>query len=301
MEGYDHMCSDMVKYPELAIFRKFKILNYRTLLFLQAELTHKEDRLLAAIRADRNSGDPERRQFAFSFEAMLRSKSDIEGARAQRKLMREICRLAKDYSTWLPSSKIPHELLLQNRELDDLPPVHKPSLACLRAAQVSVSDRRLFLRGRELHTWSKRKEYDLTSLTDQKANRDPLSSWLEWFITNVFHKFSGSVHYNPDPVDEDWAPATPTKLVQYPQRHISRSVTAVTTILAPVLPTVSASALFFIDNELTRLGIIVLLSFLFSIALACVGVPRRIDSFVATATFTAVLIVFIGNNSSCAC
>ncbi|EXJ74700.1 uncharacterized protein A1O5_01394 [Cladophialophora psammophila CBS 110553] len=285
MQGYDYLCSDMVKYPELAIFRKFKILNYRALLFLQAELTHKEGRLLAAIRADRNSGDPERSQFAFNFEAMLQSRSDIEGARVQRKLMREIC----------------HELLLQNRELDDLPQVHKPSLACLRAAQVSIPDRRLFLRGRELHTWSKRKEYDLTSLTDQKEGRDPLSSWLEWFITNVFHKYYGSGHYDPDPVDEDWAPAVPTKLVQYPQRHISRSVTAVTTIVAPVLPTVSASALFFIDSELTRLGIIVLVSFLFSIALACVGVPRRIDSFVATATFTAVLIVFIGNNSSCAC
>jgi hypothetical protein len=44
------------------------------------------------------------------------------------------------------------------------------------------------------------------------------------------------------------------------------------------------------------MGIVVLLSFLFSTALALVGVPRRIDAFLASSTFVAVLLVFVGNN-----
>ncbi|KIW33688.1 uncharacterized protein PV07_00516 [Cladophialophora immunda] len=100
MEGYDHLSSNMAQYSEFAIFRTFKILNYRALLFKQAELAEKEARLILAIKEDRNSGDPERQRFAFSFGAMLNSTSDSDGSKVQRGLMREICRLLPEYSTW---------------------------------------------------------------------------------------------------------------------------------------------------------------------------------------------------------
>jgi len=166
---------------------------------------------------------------------------------------------------------------------------------------MSAPGPRYFLHGRELRTWSKKKEYDLTSLLDQKEDRNPLSSWLEWLFTHVVNKYNGNSHYHPEPIDEDWAPAVPTRVAQYPRQEIAKAVTVVTTILAPILPTGSAAALFLIEGETMRLGLIVLLSFLFSIALACVGVARKVDSFVATATFTAILIVFISNNTGCAC
>ncbi|KIY03838.1 uncharacterized protein Z520_00529 [Fonsecaea multimorphosa CBS 102226] len=166
---------------------------------------------------------------------------------------------------------------------------------------MSAPGLRFFLHGRELRIWSKKKEYDLTSLLDHEEDRDPLSSWLELWFTKVVNKLYSDRHYNPEPLDEEWAPAVPAKMAQYPRRNIAKAVTLVTAVLAPILPTASASALFVVNNERARLAIIVLLSFLFSFALACVGVPRKIDSFVATATFTAVLIVFISNNTGCAC
>ncbi|KIW86084.1 hypothetical protein Z517_01478 [Fonsecaea pedrosoi CBS 271.37] len=268
MNGYDAMCSDMATNPEAVIFRKFTILNYRALLLLQSELNQKEGRLVSLIKHDQNSLDPERRQFSYSFDAMLRSNGETED-----------------------------ELLLQNRQLGHLPPVHEPSLKRLREAQMSAQGGNRFLRGREQRIWSEKKQYDLTSLTDRQEDRDPLSSWLEWCITDVWHKYFGHKLSPPKPVDEDWAPAVPSKLGQYPRSLIARVVTGVTTILAPIFVTLSAVVLFFVDSESKRLGLIVGLSFLFSLALACVGVPRRIDSFVATATFTAVLIVFIENNT----
>ena len=100
MEGFDQVCGDMAKYSEFVIFRTFKILNYRALLFKQNELAEKEGRLIAAIEEDQRSGDTERQQFAVSFDAMLRSKSDTEGSKVQRELMREICRLLPEYSMW---------------------------------------------------------------------------------------------------------------------------------------------------------------------------------------------------------
>ncbi|KAH0844386.1 hypothetical protein AYO21_00854 [Fonsecaea monophora] len=325
MNGYDAMCSDMATNPEAVIFRKFTILNYRALLFLQSELNQKEGRLVSLIKHDQNSLDPERRQFSYSFDAMLRSNGETEGSTLQRELMREICHLLPNYSMWfllIPCFKSNYfslyvfcsgpadfffrellscgskdELLLQIRQLGHLPPVHEPSLKRLREAQMSAQGANRFLRGREQRIWSEKKQYDLTSLTDRQEDRDPLSSWLEWCVTDVWHKYFGHKLSPPKPVDEDWAPAVPSKLGQYPRSLIARIVTGVTTILAPIFVTLSAVVLFFVDSESKRLGLIVGLSFLFSLALACVGVPRRIDSFVATATFTAVLIVFIENNT----
>ncbi|OAP63004.1 hypothetical protein AYL99_02231 [Fonsecaea erecta] len=100
MDGHDQIAHDMVKYDEFAIFRRFRILNYRTLLYKQAELMEKERVLISAIIEDRNSGDDERQQFAFSFKAMLTSTSDTEGSKIQRGLMQDICRLLPEYSMW---------------------------------------------------------------------------------------------------------------------------------------------------------------------------------------------------------
>jgi hypothetical protein len=68
-----------------------------------------------------------------------------------------------------------------------------------------------------------------------------------------------------------------------------------------VLPTAGAIGLYFIDNQLVRLWVIVLLGLFFSTALTLLGMPRRIDSFAGTATFIAVLIVFVSNGTGSAC
>jgi hypothetical protein len=88
-------------------------------------------------------------------------------------------------------------------------------------------------------------------------------------------------------------------LTDYAEKDIAKYVTFITTIIAPALPALAASILFFVTKPSTRSGLTVLLSFVFSGALALVGVPRRIDSFVATTTFTALLIVFVSNNQTC--
>lgn len=157
------------------------------------------------------------------------------------------------------------------------------------------------MRGREYFTWAEENEYDLISLTDETKNRDTLSTWLEWLITKFYHKRFGHQIHTPITISGDWALRNPAVLTYYPDSHVGGVVTILTTILAPVLPTVSAMSLYFIESQLIRLGMIILFSLLFSTAVALVGVPRRIDSFAATAAFTAVLMVFVGNNNECTC
>jgi len=164
-------------------------------------------------------------------------------------------------------------------------------------------DKSLFFKNAvEAFPWTQEDmEYDMTSLLDTEGGTDILTRWLTWIITEPYHKLFGKKEVISDRFPKNWRPLRPIKLSRYRDDHIARLVTVVATILAPILPTVGAFCLYFINDDLLRLCIIVLLSFLFSSAVAVVGMPRRIDSFIATATFSAVLIVFVSPSASCVC
>jgi hypothetical protein len=98
MEGYDRLCARMAEHPELAIFRKFSVVNYRMLLYLQAQLATHEGRLISAIEEDRVSNDPGRQQYAFNFHALLNADRENESVSVQRKLMEEMLPLVATYS-----------------------------------------------------------------------------------------------------------------------------------------------------------------------------------------------------------
>src|ERR1700744_3767659 len=101
MDGYDRLTPQMAAHSDLAIFRRFSILNYRMLLYMQSELVEKEACLIAAIRDDQMSSDGERIQFAFDFHAMRNTKDENKdaGAERQKKIMAEVRPLLRDYST----------------------------------------------------------------------------------------------------------------------------------------------------------------------------------------------------------
>ncbi|KAI1611100.1 hypothetical protein EDD36DRAFT_467097 [Exophiala viscosa] len=288
MEGYDSLSALMGKYPELAIFRKYSTLNCRNLLLMQAELAEKQGRLLSIIAADRESKVKARASIPHNFTAMM--ENTTEGGSKQREMMMDIRQLLKEYGKY--------EGLLRYRQIEGLPSVHKSNLKHLREVLRHMD----FQVRREWAVWGEEEhEYDMTSLIDAEGERDTLSQWLAWCVSHPYHRLiGGKIHPRLD-VDEAWRPALPLKLTYYSNEHIAKVVTILTTILAPVLPTSGAIVLYFIDNQLIRLGVIVILGFFFSAALTLLGTPRRIDSFAATATFIAVLIVFVGNGTGCAC
>ncbi|KAL6249386.1 hypothetical protein RBB50_003239 [Rhinocladiella similis] len=289
MEGYDSLNSAFSCCPELNIYRKFAILRQRNLILLQAELMGQEKKLLKLIHDDRESGDPIRESFATNLEALLNDESEL-GSK-QRELAMETRHVLKEYE----------EALLRARKIIDLPPVNKSNLEVLRGILRNTPSKHHWFQNFEFYTWNKKNEYDLTSLLDRESGMDTLTRWLTWIITKPYHELFGKEKAICGELPEDWRPLHPIKLVHYKDEHIAGLVTVLATILAPILPTAGAFCLYFINDELLRLCMIVLLSFLFSSAIAIVGIPRRIDSFIATASFSAVLIVFVSPNASCVC
>jgi hypothetical protein len=191
------------------------------------------------------------------------------------------------------------DFLLQNHAVNKLRPARRFDLECLRDVLKKEPDIESgpFLCGAEAFTWSEENERDLVSLRDHNRDLDALSRLIDWLVQRVYYGLLGKTP--PDqrlPVPRCWAPLHPTDLSSYPDEHLTPIVSIVTVVLASTLPSLSAFGLFWITNPLIRMGIVVLLSFLFSSALALVGVPRRIDAFVASSTYIAVLLVFVGSN-----
>ncbi len=190
--------------------------------------------------------------------------------------------------------------MFQFQKLCQLPPANPSNLASLRRLLFKGPEREVsFLEGTEYRTWDEKNEGDLTSLNDHNKNRDVLSKWLYTLVGNVYHRLIGQDLHGRLRFKGDWQPQYTSPLTDYPDRYFVRVVDIVSTILAPLLPTVSALGLFLLSNNTVRMGLVFLFSFLFSLTLALLGVPRRIDAFAATAAFTAVLIVFVGNNTDC--
>ncbi|KEF55704.1 uncharacterized protein A1O9_08454, partial [Exophiala aquamarina CBS 119918] len=292
MEGYDSLSAYAATYPSLQIHRSFSILNQRTVNLLEAELAEKERQLVIAIENDRQSEDSERRRYSLHFGTLLKANPVGDNNYPKQKaLALEVAGLLKQY---IPDTD---DLLLQNHALNKLRTVRKFDLECVRNVLKRQPDIEsgFFLSGAELSTWAEENERDLVSLRNHNDDLDALSTLIDWLVQRFYFGIWKKAPRERFPVPRCWAPLHPADMAWYPDGTLTPIVGIVTIVLASALPSLSAFGLFWVTDPLIRIGMVVLLSFLFSSALALVGVPRRIDAFVASSTYIAVLLVFVGS------
>lgn len=66
-----------------------------------------------------------------------------------------------------------------------------------------------------------------------------------------------------------------------------------------MVPALSSLALYFLPRAgVARIGAVVAFTFFFSLVIVLITPAKRIETFVATAAFAAVLIVFVGDGSA---
>lgn len=94
MEGYDRLAALMTGDKGLSIFRAFKRLNAKNLLYLQAEIAIKEKELNRIMKEDRESEEKFREHFSFSVRLL---KGGEEPSR-QWKKWKELRVLLGEYS-----------------------------------------------------------------------------------------------------------------------------------------------------------------------------------------------------------
>lgn len=96
MEGYAKIANLMGHHQELAIFRRFNVLNFQNLLYLQAKLTYLEDDLRKLARCD--AAEPSRRFYSKEWWSLARTRGNGT-ERAQWKKILQIRKTLREYST----------------------------------------------------------------------------------------------------------------------------------------------------------------------------------------------------------
>lgn len=95
--GYPNLAKLMGDSPETAIFRRFRQLNMLHLLRLQADLHSMEDELHEVMQEDRQSGDPDRRDYSRNFFLLKRCAE--QGKDSERyELLQQIGDKLNEYS-----------------------------------------------------------------------------------------------------------------------------------------------------------------------------------------------------------
>jgi hypothetical protein len=101
MEGYAKLSLLMSRHHEYGIVRSFRELNFKNLLYLQAELVQLERDLRRIAEADRQSRNSIRVYYEKDWR--LLSESLQGGHDEQWKKMLEIRQKLKEYSMWITS------------------------------------------------------------------------------------------------------------------------------------------------------------------------------------------------------
>jgi hypothetical protein len=89
----------MGEFPEMAMVRRFRGLNARNLLYLQAELVQIEKELLACERADAKDEDEAKKMYSKDFAWL--QQSEFQPENKQWKLIDKMRKKLKEYSKFL--------------------------------------------------------------------------------------------------------------------------------------------------------------------------------------------------------
>jgi len=99
-EGYDKLARFMGGLPENAIFRRFGSLTAEDLLYRQAELVELENTLIARQKADKQSSNEDRQQYALAWALLRDSAREEDGNNgSQLETVLEIRTKLQEYRT----------------------------------------------------------------------------------------------------------------------------------------------------------------------------------------------------------
>ncbi|KAF2820084.1 hypothetical protein CC86DRAFT_374782 [Ophiobolus disseminans] len=284
--GYNRMARMMGKSDNLAIFRRFNDLNMLTLLDLQSEIQVLRDRLYLQCEKDFEDGE----KFSTSMAKLRGSPST--GNSAQLTLLSSIRTKMNEYNV----------LLLQVSELSKLAKPHKSYLTRLRKW---LGDRKGGMQDgvfEHLESWVWKEQdhrgeptqHDFVTLAEPKVERDYFTRAVIYPLVTFYHVVWGRKHLNKqNAVDLE------SGVVEYDEEKLDRVGMVISTILASILPVIAVLGLFFVDDLLKRIYIMIGITGGFAglLALLSNGKGKRIEIFAATATFAAVEVVFIGSTA----
>ncbi|KAF3770485.1 hypothetical protein M406DRAFT_325929 [Cryphonectria parasitica EP155] len=270
MEGYEKVGHFMAQYEQYAILRRFKALNYQILLYRQAEIMHLQEDLKELVEKD--SAFADRKLYANDWWCLAHEDEGREQWQTAQELMKKL----DEYN-----ERLERQATLSKLEVPD-----ETDVEFFKKWLGHVNGGNCPLRGLDGDAWKNSPSWDLVAVNPQKPG-DTISRWVKDSLFPLFHRYIGEKYKTPE------APEFGKGFYYYEESCIFRATNILTTVMASLLPLVSITVLFAIESNTVKLGVVMLFSACFSLALALMTTARRIEVFAATAAFAAVNVVFL--------
>ncbi|GAD96081.1 hypothetical protein AN5487.2 [Paecilomyces variotii No. 5] len=259
---YDNLADFVRDYPRMAIVRSFRYLYFTRVFQLQAEIHALERESQYPSNAPSDSAQD-------ASPAGQPSGSDLP-----KNITPYVDKLLKEY----------YELLSLGSQLQGL---QLPKASDINFLRDSVIEPLLGGTGDDC-PWD---QDDLVFLfTNPNSEYDRFTSWVFDKLV-FFHDYIGDF-MNPDntvPVEDAYT---------YNEETFASRVAVISVILAIIINVSSIYILYYTDNMQTRLRVIAIYTSLFAIMMTFSTNCQRAHIWPATATYAAMLVVFVGNNNS---
>ncbi|KIW23686.1 uncharacterized protein PV07_11866 [Cladophialophora immunda] len=287
MDDYSRLSSVQAGLPEFAIFRRFMPLQALQLNVLQAEIAHLRQGLGLHPELERKPANTEKWVPSFAFD-QAQTSGDPPPSPTLRALWDRLDAKLERYNN----------ALLHYRAVSQLPSVDPLHHRHLRRWNLDLEGGHGCFHGVEAAVWDEENAEDLTSIAMPTDHRDPLTYFLHtrflpWYHSLLGHKYKQRICI----ADAYTGARQQMPIYSYSDKLVLLTVNICSTVLSSMIPSLCSLALYFIQRGGARIGAIVGFTFLFSIVTVVVTPAKRIETFVATAAFAAVLIVFVGNGT----
>jgi hypothetical protein len=149
-----------------------------------------------------------------------------------------------------------------------------------------------FLKGDEADAWTAEHMHDLVVLSRSSKEIDQFAQFMSDGILPLFHHRVGQKLKDPIPeskIHDTW---------EYKQKIFVVLGNVICMVLSALVPSISIFVLYFLKSMVVRLGVIMAMSFIFSVIMTFIVQGRRVDVFAATTAFAAVQVVFLGGQNN---
>ncbi|KAH8591691.1 hypothetical protein B0O99DRAFT_718993 [Bisporella sp. PMI_857] len=275
MEGYAKVAQLMSSQGEFAILRRFRHLNMQKLLYLQAEVIHLE----ASVNqlAQRDAVNEERQFHAKDWWSLSQGS---EGESEQWEKFVELSEKLEEYN----------DALLKQASLARLEKPRPYDLAFLRSWFQRPGMGSFPLLGMDRDAWDMKTEDDLVAIKPRAAP-DAFSRWFTEHLVPKYHHILGKKFQESLPKDLG------ADIYHYKESSLESVLGVFVTVVASLLPICSVIALYIVQSDGVRIGMIAIFSACFSSALTLMTSARRIEVFAATAALVSKHPVLVKINS----
>ncbi|KAK8062015.1 hypothetical protein PG994_008381 [Apiospora phragmitis] len=283
-EGYAKISQLMGCQDTCAIYRRFRRLNSLNLLYLQAELTQLEEELESI--AKRDAADPERRFHAKDWWSLSQHNDDDEEDEDAAEQWEKVLEIREKLEQYRGTD----DTLLKQAKIARLGAPALQDLGFLREWWKRPRMGYFPLIGADRNSYTEQYERDLVAVK-ARSTPDLFTRWFNDGLVSKWHGWFGRTAKDQTELGIGHG------IYEYSDAWLAGAARVVATVIASLLPTCSVVLQYFIRDDLAKLGLVVLASAVFALALAVMTNARMVEVFAATSAYAAVNVVFLTNTA----